>query len=121
MTSNLVDNRCLKLAAKAYSAIRIDHECLVVGHVCDVYICSFLVYVHDIIDDLRVFFASFLIRSVRTSCCFTLTGSIGRFWLPSCLLIFIPLLFVVTSCNGHLLLLLHINDVALGSLTAPHG
>ena len=121
MTPNLVDNLSLKLVAKVYSAIRINHECLMVGHVCDIYICAFLVYVHDVIDDFWVFFARFFIRSVRTCCWLTLTGSIGRFRFLSCLLIFIPLLLIVASCNRHLLLLLDINSVALGSLTAPHG
>ena len=45
----------------AASFVGVNDECLMVGHVCDVYVSPFLVDMHDVVYYLRVIF--FTIRA----------------------------------------------------------
>ena len=55
----------------------IDDESLMVCDVCDIYIRSFLVYMHDIIDYFGVFFVT-LRFIICTFCCFSIIIVTGK-------------------------------------------
>ena len=124
MIPNLVINLYSWLQKKTHSTICIDHECLVISHVCDVNICSFLVYVHDIIDDLGVLFtAIFAIFLFPVFCsCFSFCSIIWLCRSLSCL--FIIIFLFIDGLNiiiGRYYLLFHVKLVALGILSTPLG
>ena len=71
---------------KARSFVRVNDKCLMVGHICDVYVCPFLVDMHDVVYYLRIFFFTisavllFILVFVRLFTCFLDLPLMNSMW-----------------------------------------